>query len=176
MPNYPPPLGLLSYISHIRHVPSQRVWSVLLTGTGLTHFGLEIGYGFQGNQGRIWTYLSFQFQVNKQERVLCVCWCSWHNFLEARSENWCGFWRQGLKTGVEKDIFWSREPGGTPSPKIPRSSPGPNCWTSLCKTNSNKKLFLQDLVQVLSLVSANFNRYFPLAQFSYNYSNWSVTG
>ena len=38
--------------------------------------------------------------------------------------------RPGLKTGVEKYIFWSEigsefgEPGGTPQPRIPRSTPG----------------------------------------------------
>ena len=47
----------------------------------------------------------------------------------ARSENWYGFYRSGLKTGVENDIFWSEigsgfgEPGGTPPPRIPRSTP-----------------------------------------------------
>ena len=37
----------------------------------------------------------------------------------------------GLKTGVENDIFWSEigpgvgEPGGTPPPRILRSTPSP---------------------------------------------------
>ena len=37
----------------------------------------------------------------------------------------------GLKTGVENDIFWSEigpgfgEPGGTPPPWVPRSTPPP---------------------------------------------------
>ena len=30
----------------------------------------------------------------------------------------------GLNTGVENDMFWSGEPGGTPPPRIPRSTPG----------------------------------------------------
>ena len=54
----------------------------------------------------------------------------WHNFcLKARSENGYEFWRSGLKTGVEKHIFWSEtgsgggEPGGTPLPRIPGSTP-----------------------------------------------------
>ena len=40
-----------------------------------------------------------------------------------------GFQRSGLKTGAEKDTFWSEigsglgEPGGTPPPRIPRSTP-----------------------------------------------------
>ena len=52
-----------------------------------------------------------------------------HNFcLKARSENGYGFLRSGLQTGVENYIFWSEiesgfgEPGGTPPPRIPRST------------------------------------------------------
>ena len=51
---------------------------------------------------------------------------------EARSENGYGLWRPGLKTGAENGIFWSEEigsgfgePGGTPLPRIPRSTPPP---------------------------------------------------
>ena len=49
--------------------------------------------------------------------------------VQQRSENGFGFERPGLKTGVENDIFWSEigsgfgEPGGTPLPRIPRSTP-----------------------------------------------------
>ena len=41
--------------------------------------------------------------------------------------------RPGLKTGVENDIFWSEigsgfgKPGGTPLPRIPRSTPRIHC-------------------------------------------------
>ena len=48
---------------------------------------------------------------------------------KVRSENGCGFLRPGLKTGVENGIFWSEigsgfgDAGGTPPPKIPRSTP-----------------------------------------------------
>ena len=41
--------------------------------------------------------------------------------------------RPGLKTGVENDIFWSEigsgfgKPGGTPPPRIPRSTPRIHC-------------------------------------------------
>ena len=58
--------------------------------------------------------------------------------IQQRSENGYVFQSSGLKTGVENGIFWSEigsgfgEPGGTPLPKIPRSTPprasveGPN--------------------------------------------------
>ena len=64
--------------------------------------------------------------------VLFALWSKiwWHNFcLKARSENGYWFWRSGLKTGVEKDIFLSEtgsgvgEPGGTSLPKISRRTP-----------------------------------------------------
>jgi len=48
---------------------------------------------------------------------------------KVRSENGCGFLRSGLKTGVGNGIFWSEigsgfgDAGGTPPPKIPRSTP-----------------------------------------------------
>ena len=47
----------------------------------------------------------------------------------SRSENGYEFSRSGLKMGVENDIFWSEvgsgfgEPGSTPPPRIPRSTP-----------------------------------------------------
>ena len=37
-------------------------------GYGLCPFYSGIGYGFRGNYGSVWTYLSFQFQMNKKER------------------------------------------------------------------------------------------------------------
>ena len=49
--------------------------------------------------------------------------------MKCRSENWFGFLRPGLKTGVENGIFWSEigsgfgDAGSTPPPKIPRSIP-----------------------------------------------------
>jgi len=50
-----------------------------------------------------------------------------------RSENGYGFLRPGLETGMGNGIFWSeigsgcRDAGGTPPPKIPRSTPpGPS--------------------------------------------------
>jgi len=51
---------------------------------------------------------------------------------KVRSENGYGFLRPGLKMGVGNDIFWSEigsgfgDAGGTPPPKIPRSTPPPS--------------------------------------------------
>ena len=49
--------------------------------------------------------------------------------IQQRSENGYGFQSPGLKMGVENGIFWSEigsgfgDPGGTPLPRIPRSTP-----------------------------------------------------
>ena len=49
----------------------------------------------------------------------------------AGSENGYGFLETGLKMGVKNDMFSSQigsgfgEPGGTPLPRIPRSTPPP---------------------------------------------------
>ena len=54
--------------------------------------------------------------------------------IQQRSENGYGFLGPGLKTGVENGIFWSEigsgfgESGGTPLPKIPRSTPPPRVF------------------------------------------------
>jgi len=51
--------------------------------------------------------------------------------VKVRSENWYGFLRPGLKTGMGNGIFWSEigsgfgDAGGTSPPKIPRSTPPP---------------------------------------------------
>ena len=34
-------------------------------------FWSRIGYGFRGNNGSVWRYLSFQFQMNKKGREIC---------------------------------------------------------------------------------------------------------
>ena len=60
------------------------------------------------------------------------------NFLKASPENEYGFKRPGLKTGVNNDIFWSEigsefgKPGGTPLPRIPRST-STGTWGSFSK-------------------------------------------
>ena len=47
------------------------VWSE--NGYTLCPFWSEIGYGFRENYGskHEWTYLSFQFQMNKEEIEIC---------------------------------------------------------------------------------------------------------
>ena len=40
------------------------------TGIHFAHFGLDSVYGFPGNYGSVWTYLSFQFQMTKKEREI----------------------------------------------------------------------------------------------------------
>ena len=35
-------------------------------------FWSRIGYGFRGNNGSVWRYLSFQFQMNKKGREICA--------------------------------------------------------------------------------------------------------
>ena len=44
-----------------------------LRTTHFAHFGLESGMVFRGNYGSVheWTYLSFQFQMNKNEIEMC---------------------------------------------------------------------------------------------------------
>ena len=92
-------------------------------GIGLTIilFLSETGYGFRGNYGNVWTYLSFQFQINKNKIAIwefqmdfkkSFCWHFDPNnndiiyFLVDRSENGWGFlvwnkfriWRTGQHT------------------------------------------------------------------------------
>ena len=47
-------------------------------GCRFCSFWSGIGYAFRGNYGSVWTYLSFQFQMNQRERVICEfqmdCW------------------------------------------------------------------------------------------------------
>ena len=54
-----------------RAVPPQRVRFLRPFGhkTGIDcPFWSGIGYGFRGNYGSVWTYLSFRFQMSKKER------------------------------------------------------------------------------------------------------------
>ena len=41
------------------------------TGRVFAPFWSGIGYGFRGNYGSAWRYLSFQFQMSKKEREIC---------------------------------------------------------------------------------------------------------
>ena len=41
-------------------------------GPRLCPFWSGIGYGFRGNYGNVWKYLSFQFQMNKKNRNMRI--------------------------------------------------------------------------------------------------------
>ena len=55
-------------------LPKKNPGSNFFFGGGGVRFGLKtgqtlpIGYGFRGNYGSVWTYLSFLFQISKKER------------------------------------------------------------------------------------------------------------
>ena len=117
-------------------MPPQRVWFLrrigLKMGMHFAHaFWSGIGYGFWGNYGSVWTYLSFQFQmytkerdINMQIRISFVGVESkkwWHNFLEARSENGCEKWNFLVWNKVK---IW-RTVWHTPTKKIQEYSPPP---------------------------------------------------
>ena len=56
-----------------RYMPPHRVGFLLRSGLKtLSPFRSGIGYGFWGNYGKVWTYLSFQFRLSKKEREICV--------------------------------------------------------------------------------------------------------
>ena len=139
--------GTLLYKPH-RYVPPQRVGFLrrfgLKTGVDFAHFDLESVMVFEeitGMYERIYP-LNFKW-IRKKEKYAnskwilrnLVCWRSNLSnddiFLRGMSENGYGFKKPGLKTGVKNDIFWSErgsgfgEPGGTPPPRIPRSTPPP---------------------------------------------------
>ena len=105
-PIYLPPRGggggSLPYISHIGMwvcaASKGRVFAPFPSENGYT-FWSGIAYGFQGNDGSIWTYLSFQFQMkNEKERVIREfemnftksCLSSSLNSTYTRSENGSG--------------------------------------------------------------------------------------
>ena len=76
----------------------------------LCPFWSEIGYGFLGNYGIVWTYLSFQFQMSKKEREICefekIC-----EYLRSKlsNDNIISALRPGLKTGMEfRGLVWKR--------------------------------------------------------------------
>ena len=93
----------------------------LKTGIDFAHYGLESGMVFEKTTGGYEIiYRRFQFQMNKKEREICefvvdfknsFLLAFYSNFLEDRSEN-------GSGSGFG-------EPGSTPPPRIPRSTPPP---------------------------------------------------
>ena len=76
-------------------------------------FWSEIGYGFRGSHGSVWTYLSFPFQMSKKEREICeygmhflevfFCCCSNLSNDDIISK------RSGLKMGMDfRRQVWKR--------------------------------------------------------------------
>ena len=66
--NFKPKKILWSSLSlEIRSTPSLGAWGAFWSENGYTDFA----YKFRGNYGSVWTYLSFQFQMNKKERKIC---------------------------------------------------------------------------------------------------------
>ena len=63
-------MGVIPYISHIgMYRPKGSVFGLKT----LCPFWSGIGYVFRGNYGSVheWTYLAFQFQMNKDEIEIC---------------------------------------------------------------------------------------------------------
>ena len=64
---------IVMYINHTGVCRPKRVWFLglfgLKRGIHFALFGLAgIGCGFPRNYGRVWTYLSFQFQISKKKK------------------------------------------------------------------------------------------------------------
>ena len=52
-------------------------WAWILDGYTFCPFWSGIGYGFRGNYGSVWTYLSFRFQMNEKERNIRIWNTPW---------------------------------------------------------------------------------------------------
>ena len=118
-----------------RYLPPHRVGILrrlgLKTSIDFAHFGLESGMVFEGTTGvyeRIyrfnckWVRKKEKYANSKIETNLRIFFCLRSNLSNTNI-------RLGLKTGLENDIFRSEigsglgEPGGTPPPRISRSTP-----------------------------------------------------
>ena len=59
-----------------RYILPRRVWFlrrfVMKMGIDFCPFLSGIGCGFRGNYGTVWKYSSFQFQINKEEKVIQI--------------------------------------------------------------------------------------------------------
>ena len=132
------PRGILPYISHIgQYVPPQRVGFLrsfgLKTGIDVDHFGLESGMVFKGTTGvyeRISCFNSKWVRKNRNSFLL-LFYSKQSDYLTARPglRTGMGFRGQVWKRVWKMTFFWSEigsgfeEPGRTPPPRIPRSSP-----------------------------------------------------
>ena len=118
------PRGVLPYISHIDmcHPKGYGFTLVPFKSENRHRFSLfwsGIGYGFRGNYSSVWMYLLFQFQMNQKERVIWKFETDFKKPFRSSSSlkimTWFSYTRSENESGFE-------EPGGTPPPKIPRST------------------------------------------------------
>ena len=82
------------------------------TGRVFAPFWSGIGYGFRGNYGSAWRYLSFQFQMSKKEREICEFEMDLMNFCVCAliyNDSIISAERPGLKTGMDfRGLVWKR--------------------------------------------------------------------
>ena len=106
-------------------------------GYTLCSFWFGIGYGFRRKKRRIRTYLSFQFQINEQERKKYIC--LFFDIISAK--------RPGLKKARKNVILlvWNKagvkEQGGSnphqQSPGVPRPLPPPRDFLQVVNNANN---------------------------------------
>ena len=97
-------------------MPPQRVgFGAFLVWDGYTlcPFWSGIGYGFRGNYGSVWKYLSFQFQMSKKESDICEFEMDFWKYFCLRSNlsnnGRISALRPGLKTGMDfRALVWKR--------------------------------------------------------------------
>ena len=121
--------GGLPYVSHMGMCCTKEYG--FCAGYRFCQFWPRIEYGFRGKHGSEWTYLSFQFQMNKKEIEICEFG---ENF---KQHFFVGVWislRPGLKKDVKNEIFWSEIGSGLenraahPYQEFPGVSPGFRVW------------------------------------------------
>ena len=98
-------------------------------GYRLCSFWPGIRYGFQGNYPECMNAFIVSIQNEQGRKRNKQIGNGFEEFFCLRSNLSNDDKRPGLKTGIQNDIFWSEtasgfgEPGGTPPPRIPGSTP-----------------------------------------------------
>ena len=98
-------------------------------GYRLCSFWPGIRYGFQGNYPECMNVFIVSIQNEQGRKRNKQIGNGFEEFFCLRSNLSNDDKRPGLKTGIQNDIFWSEtasgfgEPGGTPPPRIPGSTP-----------------------------------------------------
>ena len=101
----------------------------LKTDIDFAHFGLESGMVFKGNYPECMNVFIVSIQNEQGRKRNKQIGNGFEEFFCLRSNLSNDDKRPGLKTGIQNDIFWSEtasgfgEPGGTPPPRIPGSTP-----------------------------------------------------